>query len=93
MVESIRTSHILVKDEDVAKLIIKKVKDGEVKFEEMAKKHSECPSREKGGDLGVFQKGMMVKEFEEAAFALEIDEMTDEPVKTQFGYHIILRTG
>ena len=61
-------------------------------FEEMAKKHSTCPSRKKGGSLGEFGRGAMVKEFEKAAFALQKNQMTQIPVKTKFGYHIIKRT-
>lgn len=86
-----RASHILVKDEDSAKQIIQKIKQGE-SFEELAQKYSECPSKEKGGDLGNFSKGMMVKPFEEATLNLEVGALTQTPVKTQFGYHIIKRT-
>ena len=60
-----------------------------ISFEEAAKKYSSCPSKEQGGDLGEFGRGMMVPEFENAAFELEIGQIS-EPVKTQFGYHIIL---
>ena len=60
----------------------------EISFEEAAEKYSTCPSKEKGGQLGRFRKGQMVKEFEEAAKNAEIGKIT-EPVKTQFGYHII----
>ena len=62
------------------------------KFKELAKAESECPSGKKGGDLGDFTRGMMVKEFEEVAFAQEIGQISD-PVKTRFGYHLILTTG
>ena len=58
-------------------------------FEEAASKYSSCPSKEQGGNLGAFGRGMMVPEFEEAAFAAEIGKLTN-PVKTQFGYHLIL---
>ena len=66
--------------------------NGGAKFEEMAKKHSTCPSRKKGGNLGEFGRGQMVKEFEKATFALQKNQMTQIPVKTKFGYHIIKRT-
>lgn len=85
--ESAKASHILVKEEEEAKNILKELKDGK-KFEEAAKEYSQCPSKEKGGDLGYFEKGKMVPEFEEVAFKLEVGEIS-EPVKTQFGYHII----
>ncbi|MHA2075191.1 MAG: peptidylprolyl isomerase, partial [Candidatus Hodarchaeales archaeon] len=54
--------------------------------------YSTCPSRKKGGSLGEFGRGMMVKEFEKAAFALQKNQVTQVPVKTKFGYHIIKRT-
>lgn len=85
--ESANASHILVSEEDKAREIYKKVKDGE-DFETLAKKNSTCPSKEKGGDLGTFTRGQMVKEFEDAVFENEVGTVT-EPVKTQFGYHII----
>lgn len=68
--------------------IAEAIRDGE-DFAEMAKAYSEGPTGPEGGDLGWFGRGRMVPEFEEAAFALEIGEVSD-PVKTQFGYHIIL---
>ena len=65
------------------------VKKGE-KFTKIATEVSLCPSRKKGGDLGKFSRGMMVKEFENAAFALEKGEIS-AIVKTKFGFHIIKR--
>lgn len=85
--ESVRASHILVKEEDEAKKIQKEINEG-LSFEEAAKKYSTCPSKENGGDLGEFTKGQMVKEFEDAAFSIEEGKLS-EPVKTQFGYHLI----
>lgn len=90
--ESIKASHVLVDDEPLAKDITKKIQSGELSFEDAAKEYSSCPSKEQGGDLGEFGRGMMVKEFEDAAFAMSPGEMTKEPVKTQFGYHVILTT-
>jgi peptidyl-prolyl cis-trans isomerase C len=57
-------------------------------FAELAKANSNCPSGKQGGDLGFFSRGRMVKEFEDAAFSMEVGQVS-EPVKTQFGYHLI----
>lgn len=65
--------------------------DVEKKFAELAKANSACPSSAKGGDLGQFTHGQMVKEFDEVAFKLPVGKVSD-PVKTQFGYHLILAT-
>lgn len=86
----VRASHILVEDEKLAKELKEKIESGE-DFSYVAKKYSICPSKENGGDLGEFGKGVMVKEFEKAAFSLDVGEVS-QPVKTQFGYHIILVT-
>lgn len=85
--ESAKASHILVEDEDKANEIYEKIQNGE-DFGKLAKEFSTCPSSQRGGDLGEFQKGQMVKEFEEAVFLNDIGTIT-KPVKTQFGYHII----
>ncbi|MDG0949615.1 peptidylprolyl isomerase PrsA [Bacillus paranthracis] len=84
----IKASHILVKDEATAKKVKEELGQGK-SFDELAKQYSEdTGSKEKGGDLGFFGPGKMVKEFEEAAYKLKKDEVS-EPVKSQFGYHII----
>lgn len=86
--EQVKASHILVEDEKTAKDLKKQLDEG-ADFAELAKEHSKDPgSAENGGDLGFFGKGKMVKEFEEAAFAAKVDEIT-EPVKSEKGYHII----
>lgn len=82
--------HILVDQEFEAQDLIKKMDDGKT-FEQLAGDFSKCPSGKQGGDLGSFGPGMMVKPFEEAVLALEVGK-TSGPVKTQFGYHLILRT-
>ncbi|MBQ1812707.1 MAG: peptidylprolyl isomerase [Bacilli bacterium] len=74
-----------------AKEVIKKLNDG-AKFEDLAKEYSKDSSASDGGNLGYFNRGEMVSEFEDAAVALKVNEYTKEPVKTQFGYHIILKT-
>ena len=80
--------HILVKDETLAKEVLAKVKAGE-DFTVLAKEYSEDPSvADNDGDMGYFPRGVMVPEFEEAAFALEVGEIS-ELVKTDYGYHII----
>lgn len=86
--ESVRASHILVSDDAEMKKVQDDLKGG-MSFEDAAKKHSTCPSKEKGGDLGFFSKGQMVPEFEKAAFAMKPGETSKEPVKTQFGLHLI----
>lgn len=85
----VKASHILVKKYGLAVELLDRIKQGE-KFENIAKQNSECPSSKKGGNLGEFGKGQMVKEFEKAAFALKPGEIA-EPVKTKFGWHIIKR--
>lgn len=96
--EQVHARHILLeigKDESEAEVLqranalIKELKKDLSRFEELAKEHSSDPSAEvNGGDLGFFQRGQMVKPFEEAAFALKKDKLS-KPVKTDFGYHII----
>ena len=86
--EEVHARHILVKTEDEAKAIIKDLKGG-ADFETLAREKSTGPSGPNGGDLGFFAKGQMVPAFEKAAFGMDKGEVTDEAVKTQFGYHVI----
>jgi parvulin-like peptidyl-prolyl isomerase len=92
MASKITASHILVEKHSQALKIMEELKGG-AKFEDMAKKYSTCPSGKRGGNLGAFGRGQMVKAFEAAAFELNVSETTKEPVRTRFGYHIIKRTG
>ncbi|WLR92205.1 peptidylprolyl isomerase [Shinella zoogloeoides] len=86
--DEIRARHILVKTEEEAKAVIKDLDAGK-DFVEIAKEKSTDPNKSEGGDLGYFAKGRMVPEFENAAFALEKGAYSKEPVKTQFGFHVI----
>ena len=85
----IKARHILIEQEYEAQDLLKKLADGS-QFEELAQKFSKCPSGQRGGDLGEFGRGRMVPSFEEAAFALDVNQVS-APVKTQFGYHLIQR--
>lgn len=91
---SMHARHILVEDEKSATELIDTLKtvdakELQAKFIELAKAKSTGPSGPKGGDLGTFNKGQMVPEFSDAAWALENGSITMAPVKTQFGYHVI----
>lgn len=85
--ESVTAKHILVDTEEEAKNIAKEISEG-LTFEEAASKYSKCPSKEQGGNLGSFSRGQMVPEFESVAFSIE-KGIVSEPVKTQFGYHLV----
>lgn len=87
----VRASHILVKDRALAERLYAELKKG-ANFAELARRYSTCPSKSKGGDLGFFGEGQMVKEFEKEAFRLSPGSIS-RPVHTQFGWHIIKRTG
>ncbi len=92
--ESVHARHILVKTEQEAKKIIAKLKSlsGEKlksEFERLAREKSTGPSGPKGGDLGYFARGQMVPAFNDKVFSMKKGEVTTEPVKTQFGYHVI----
>lgn len=96
--ESVKASHILAKcdNKDAAgcKKAEEKIKDlrkkivGGADFAELAKANSDCPSKEQGGDLGEFGRGQMVKPFEDAAFGMKKGDLS-QPVKTDFGWHLI----
>ena len=90
MANKIKCSHILVKKQSEAIAILDKIRQGE-KFGKLAKELSiNSGSAKRDGNLGYFSRGKMVKEFETVAFNLEVGKIS-EPVKTQFGYHIIKR--
>ncbi|MDE1861222.1 MAG: peptidylprolyl isomerase [Candidatus Micrarchaeota archaeon] len=91
MANQIRCAHILVEKESLAKEIIERINKGE-SFAKLAEQYSIDGSRKHGGDLGFFCRGVMVREFETAAFALKNKGDVSGIVKTQFGYHIIKRT-
>jgi len=86
-----RASHILVKDRGLAEKLLQDLKRG-ANFEAVARENSTCPSKAKGGDLGWFGPGQMVKAFEEAVIKLRPGGLS-ALVSTQFGLHIIKKTG
>ena len=79
--------HILVKDRALAEKLLKQIKLGR-DFGKLAKEHSLCPSGKKGGDLGEFKRGDMVREFDKVVFTMPVLEVHG-PVKTKFGFHLI----
>lgn len=89
MMNTISARHILVGQEYEARDLKRHLDEGKT-FQEIAQKFSTCPSAKSGGDLGEFGRGRMVAPFEEAAFNLKVDEIS-EPVRTRFGYHLIQR--
>jgi len=92
---SASANHILVKDEAKClelKATIEASGDVMGKFTELAKEHSTCPSGKSGGSLGEFGPGQMVKEFNDVVFTTGKVGKVEGPVKTQFGYHLILIT-
>ncbi|MEM7817622.1 MAG: peptidylprolyl isomerase [Candidatus Aenigmatarchaeota archaeon] len=89
MPDKIQCAHILVKTEQEAKDVLARISKGE-SFAKLAQEKSLCPSGKRGGDLGFFGRGQMVRPFELAAFALQKGQVS-APVKTEFGWHIIKR--
>jgi len=90
LADKIKCSHILVKKQNEALSIIERLEKGD-SFDKLAKELSiDRGSGKRGGDLGFFGRGIMVKAFEVASFKLEKNQIS-EPVKTEFGYHIIKR--
>ncbi len=87
MASKVNASHILVKSESEANVVLYDISSGK-DFASVAKEKSMCPSRKNGGNLGWFGKGQMVREFETAAFSMQKGEVS-KPIKTQFGWHII----
>lgn len=86
----IHAKHILIKDEKKAKDVLDTLKKDPSKFDELAKQQSEdVATRDKAGDLGFFSRGVMTKAFEDAAYGLKENEITQDLVKTEFGFHII----
>jgi len=86
--ETADTSHILVESEELCLELRNKIVSEEISFEDAAKQHSTCPSNERGGTLGSYERGQMVPEYDNVAFTLAINEISI-PVKTEFGYHLI----
>lgn len=87
MVKEVKVSHILVSTEEKAKEVFNKIKFLNQNFEKLAMDESKCPSKKRGGDLGWFGRGKMVKEFENFSFNLKKGDLGI--VKTQFGWHVI----
>jgi parvulin-like peptidyl-prolyl isomerase len=87
---TVQARHILVKNKETAEQLLENIKSG-IDFGQLAAQHSSCPSGQRGGDLGQFGRGQMVKPFEDATYALEVGGIS-EPVETQFGFHLIQRT-
>jgi len=87
-VKKIQARHILVASKELAEELKTRVVDGGEDFAKLAEEHSECPSKKRGGDLGWFGKGSMVRPFEVAAFSAKEGDVVG-PVKTEFGWHVI----
>ncbi len=85
-----RASHILVDTEEECLALKERIEAGE-DFASLAREYSTCPSSARGGDLGSFGPGMMVLEFDKVVFSAPVNEVQG-PVKTQFGYHLLIVT-
>jgi peptidyl-prolyl cis-trans isomerase C len=90
MTTQVRASHLLVDTEEEALKLREEILAGKP-FADVAAAVSKCPSGAQGGDLGYFSRGMMVPEFDEASFTLEVGELS-QPVQTQFGWHLLIVT-
>ena len=90
-IQEVRASHILFKTRPEAVKIKKEIEKGDITFEDAARMYSLCPSGQKGGDLGFFNRRQMVQQFADTAFDLKIGDISD-PVGTKFGWHIIKTT-
>lgn len=90
MEKTYRVLHILVAQRFEAEDILRKLKEG-ASFEKLAKQFSQCPSREQGGDLGELAFGRADHDFEDAVHGLKIGQITSQPIRTRFGYHLIFR--
>lgn len=88
MPQEVKASHILVDDEAKAKELITKLNEG-ANFAKLAEENSKDPSAKRGGDLGYFVQTDMVKEFGDAAFSMPVGSISKEPIKTQFGWHVV----
>jgi peptidyl-prolyl cis-trans isomerase C len=88
MVSQVHAAHILVKTEQEARQLLEEIKSGKMDFAKAAQLKSLCPSGKKGGDLGWFGRGKMVREFEQAAFSTPKGQIAG-PFKTEFGWHIM----
>ena len=87
--DNVHCAHILVKTEQEAKTVLDQLNKGG-NFSKIAMEKSLCPSGKRGGDLGTFGRGKMVREFEQTAFGLQKGQIS-QPIKTEFGWHIIKR--
>jgi peptidyl-prolyl cis-trans isomerase C len=87
--EEVRARHILVPSEQEARAALAEVRRPGADFAEVARRRSTGPGSREGGDLGFFKRGDMIPEFEQAAFALQPGQISDNPVRTQFGWHVI----